>query len=291
MPLSDNFFIYTDDPAKVLYRKEDGTFNWVRFAKKGEAEGFSDSEKGYIQQVRDLYNDGEPDKETTLQLVLEYMPKAEKYITGETETGSTQGRLDDSDSDSSKEEKQDSSVEERKIASKPSSRPQLMAKLNGIPPELADMFFAIIDGGLYIKAPGLMYMGGKIGYARIITTVEFDAKTGGYKATAKIYPKMPDKVMESLSRMDKEMQRYILDTYYGATEGHGTANKANTKPKQQNNLQEMAETRAVVRALRLYTGYGGTSLEELPDGEPMDEDMADAAGENYAEHYENMKRD
>ena len=30
-------------------------------------------------------------------------------------------------------------------------------------------------------------------------------------------------------------------------------------------LKEMAETRSVNRALRLYTGFGGTSYEEMPE--------------------------
>ena len=32
-------------------------------------------------------------------------------------------------------------------------------------------------------------------------------------------------------------------------------------------MEKLAQTRAVDRALRLYTGYGGTSYEELPDAE------------------------
>jgi len=160
-------------------------------------------------------------------------------------------------------------VPSSRSSSRPSSRPQLMARLNGIPEELADAFFAIIDGNLYIKHPGLLYIAGKIGYARIKVESEPDPEHQGYKARAYIYPKIPLEVIVSLSKMDLQLANRILDDYYGPTPGAGLANPTNCKSKQLPYLLEMSETRAVVRALRLYTGYGGTAWEELPEGEPM----------------------
>ena len=150
---------------------------------------------------------------------------------------------------------------------KPSSRPQLMAKLNGIPEELADMYFAIIDNALYIKNPGLLYMASKKGYAKIETTSEPDGK-GGFTAISKIYPKIPIDFIKAITPLSPEIQTRLLDEQYGPTIEKGAANKENVKNSRMYPfLEELARTRAVDRALRLYTGYGGTSYEELPDAE------------------------
>lgn len=150
---------------------------------------------------------------------------------------------------------------------KASSRPQLLAKMNNIPPELADMFFMLLGESLYIKQPGLLYMASKKGYARI-NVVSADDGKGGYTAEAKIYPLIPIDVIKSLGNLTPEMQNRIIDDYYGPTIGHGKANKENVKMAQMYPyFKELAETRAVNRALRLYTGYGGTSYEEMPEAE------------------------
>lgn len=140
-----------------------------------------------------------------------------------------------------------------------------MAQFYGIPPELANMFFITLDGGLYIKQPGLLYLAGKKTYARILTSSKYNSETNEWEAETKIYPLISQSVLQSLSVMDKEMQRYIIDTYYGPTIGQGRASKENVKMSTMHVfLKEMAETRSANRALRLYTGYGGTSYEEMP---------------------------
>ena len=150
---------------------------------------------------------------------------------------------------------------------KPSSRPQLMAKLNGIPEELADMYFAIIDGALYIKNPGLLYMASKKGYAKIEVTSEPDGK-GGFTAISKIYPKIPIDFIKAITPLSPEIQLRLLDDQYGPTVEKGSANKENVKNSRMYSFfEELARTRANDRALRLYTGYGGTSYEELPDAQ------------------------
>ena len=150
---------------------------------------------------------------------------------------------------------------------KPSSRPQLMAKLNGIPQELADMYFAIIDGALYIKNPGLLYMASKKGYAKIESTSQSDGK-GGYVALAKVYPKIPIDFIKAIASLSPDLQVRLLDEQYGPTVEKGSANKDNVKNTRMHPFfEELARTRAVDRALRLYTGYGGTSYEELPDAD------------------------
>jgi len=148
---------------------------------------------------------------------------------------------------------------------KPSSRPALMARMNGIPPELADMFFSLIDGSLYIKLPGLLYMAAKKGYSRIAVD-EPVLKDGTWYTKAYVYPIIPKDVLITLGSMDKELASIILREYYGPSIGYGRANKDNVKTtKILPFLPELATARALARALRPYTGYGGTSEEELPD--------------------------
>ena len=151
--------------------------------------------------------------------------------------------------------------EVKKQASRPSNRPELMARLNGIPEEIADAFFAIIDGNLYIKAPGLLYIASKKTYARILTDPpEFNEKTQSWEAVTRVWPRIPVEVIQALSGLDKSLQTQILDDYYGPTIGRGRTGKDNLKPKQIPYAPEKAETRSVVRALRPYTGNGGTSI-------------------------------
>ena len=158
-------------------------------------------------------------------------------------------------------------VENPMKVEKPSSRPQLMAKFNGIPEELADMYFAIIDGALYIKNPGLLYMASKKGYAKIETISESDEK-GGFVAVAKIYPHIPIEFIKAITPLSPEIQTRLLNEQYGPTTEKGSANKENVKNSRMFPFfEELARTRAVDRALRLYTGYGGTAYEELPNSE------------------------
>ena len=153
------------------------------------------------------------------------------------------------------------------VVSKASDRVSLMASLNGIPAPLANLFFMLIDDQLYIKSPGLLYMAKKQGYARIDVSSSEDGK-GGYAANALVYPIIPVEVLKTFAALPHDVIEDILGTQYGPTIGHGSANKENTKnPRMLPYLKELAETRATNRALRLYTGYGGTSYEEMPDSQ------------------------
>ncbi len=153
------------------------------------------------------------------------------------------------------------------VVEKASTKTELMASLHGIPPELADMFFTIINGALYIKVAGLNYMAGKIGYARIVTTPEYNEERKEWTATAYIYPRIPIDVLKALNGLSPDIQQQVLESY-GPTIAHGRASRENvTNPKMLPFLKEMSETRALGRALRYFTAYGGTSYEELPDAE------------------------
>lgn len=300
--LSDNFFIYTDDPIKVMYRKADKSFNWIRFCSNDEAVNFHELEKDLIKETRDLYNAGTPDYQTMVDLIAQSFPKVNQYAKedgdqegeGAINQETLGGQKDNQEGKDGHENRALATTDRKKSTTiKPSDRPVLMAKLNGIPEELANSFFAIIDNNLYIKAPGLLFMAGKIGYSRIKVESYQDDVGKGWRATAYVYPRIPKEVMVSFNGMDKEIVKRVLDDYYGATIGYGSANDKNLKDKQKPFAREMAETRAVVRALRLYTGYGGTAFEELPQGEPTLTEQKDLEGESqyYGEHYQDIKRD
>ena len=171
--------------------------------------------------------------------------------------------------DSSPPEKIPEKEKEKKemVVSKASDRVSLMASLHGIPAPLANLFFMLIDDQLYVKSPGLLYMAKKQGYARISISSEEDGK-GGFIASALVYPVIPVEVLKTFAALPHDVLEDIIDTHYGPTIGHGAANKENVKnTRMYPYLKELAETRAINRALRLYTGYGGTSYEEMPDSQ------------------------
>ena len=143
-----------------------------------------------------------------------------------------------------------------------------LAKTAGIPPEMANLFFMKLNGNAYIKVAGLQYMAGKIGYRRIEIIDNFDEKSGTWTAEAKIYPKIDAKMLEMLSKLTPEVQKMAYEDLSKPTNGIGTANKENVQNRNMHQfLREMAQTRALGRALRSYTGYGSTTYEELPNAE------------------------
>ena len=159
------------------------------------------------------------------------------------------------------------------IVSKPKTemvigKAERMAQMYGIPTELANMFFMTIDGALYVKSPGLLYMSGKKGYSRILTTSKYNEQNNEWEATTYVFPHIPKEIILSLPGLDKDLQRQVLENYFGPTKGEGRAGKHNVRMSTMHTfLKEMAETRSVNRALRLYTGYGGTSYEEMPQAQ------------------------
>ena len=143
-----------------------------------------------------------------------------------------------------------------------------LAKTAGIPEEMANLFFMKLNGNAYIKVAGLQYMAGKIGYRRIEITDNFDEKSGTWTAEAKIYPKIDNKTLDALAKLSPDVQKMAYEDLSKPTNGIGTANKENVQNRNMHQfLREMAQTRALGRALRSYTGYGSTTYEELPDAE------------------------
>jgi hypothetical protein len=124
------------------------------------------------------------------------------------------------------------------------------------------MLFMNMGGNLYIKVAGLLYIAGKIGYQRI----EIRKIEGKNAYEALIYPKVSLKQLEALSHLSPEVQRLAYEDLTKPTNGYGSASEENVKMMDMwKFLPEMAQTRALGRALRNYTGYGGTTYEELPD--------------------------
>ncbi|MGC9138757.1 MAG: hypothetical protein ACP5G5_07150 [Thermoplasmata archaeon] len=143
-----------------------------------------------------------------------------------------------------------------------------IAKQYNIPDDIANLYFMLIDGQLYIKHPGLLYIASRIGYQRIEVSSQYNNETKTWEATAKVYPKIPINLLNILKDIPEPERMVILQYYLQPTIANATANLENVKnTRMYPFLKEMAETRAINRALRLYTGYGGTSFEELPDSE------------------------
>jgi hypothetical protein len=143
-----------------------------------------------------------------------------------------------------------------------------LARTAGIPEEMANLFFMKLNGNAYIKVAGLQYMAGKIGYRRIEITDHYDEKTGTWTAEAKIYPKIDAKMLDVISRLAPDVQKEAYEDLAKPTNGVGTANGDNVQNSNMHKfLREMAQTRALGRALRSYTGYGSTTYEELPQAE------------------------
>lgn len=144
---------------------------------------------------------------------------------------------------------------------------EALAVQYGIPPELANMFFMQFDSELYIKNPGLLYLANKKGYSRIEVSDSYNEKDQEWIADCKIFPRLTKEILEGIGALSKELQKQALDFATAPTNGTGRASKANVKMSTMHTfLREMAQTRAMNRCLRAYTGYGTTSSEELPEG-------------------------
>jgi len=143
-----------------------------------------------------------------------------------------------------------------------------IAKIAGLPPEMANLFFMKLNDNAYIKVAGLQFMAGKIGYQRIEITDRYDESTKTWVAEAKVFPKISADKLATISKLSPEVQKTAYEDMSKPTNGVGTANSENVQNRNMHKfLREMAQTRALGRALRSYTGYGGTSYEELPDAE------------------------
>jgi len=142
-----------------------------------------------------------------------------------------------------------------------------IAQSYGIPVELANLFFMKFDNQLYIKNPGLLYLASKKGYGHMTVTDKFNEETKEWEAEYKIYPVLTKEIIEAISKLTPSIQEKALITATEPTNGIGRAGSTTIKMKTMLVFaRELAQTRAQNRAMRAYTGYGGTSAEELQEG-------------------------
>lgn len=139
-----------------------------------------------------------------------------------------------------------------------------LAKQYGIAEELVNLFFMKFDDRLYIKNPGLLYLANKKGYGHIETSDKYDEKKKEWEAETKVYPVLTREIVEAISKLDKDVQLKALEMATMPTNGIGRAGEGTIKMSTMKvYARELAQTRSQNRALRVYTGYGGTSAEEL----------------------------
>jgi len=134
----------------------------------------------------------------------------------------------------------------------------------GIPVELANLFFMKFDNQLYIKNPGLLWIASKKGYGHMEVTDKFNEETKEWEAEYKIYPVLTKEIIEAIAKLDPGIQEKAMIEATRPCNGTGRAGDKNIKMKPMLAFaRELAQTRAQNRALRAFTGYGGTSAEEL----------------------------
>lgn len=143
-----------------------------------------------------------------------------------------------------------------------------------LPKAAARMFFMVVDNTLYVKIAGLLALAvAKRPYQAIQIPVDSIKKNeqGEWSATCYVYPKITARELHEINTCaDPVMRKQMWDYMTMPTAGYGRAGRDNVKlPEVRDKfLPEMAQTRAVARALRLYTGFGFTAAEEMQEGIP-----------------------
>jgi hypothetical protein len=157
-------------------------------------------------------------------------------------------------------------AEEAKLAKATSWTVTDLAKQFDIPPG----FIIMMNDKPYVTKEGLLYKAKKIGFRSIEARIEEDGK-GGYEARAEIHRILTEPEIELLRslRGDRESFKDVWDQLSKPTVAHGSAtpDNVNLPALRKGYMKELAETRAINRALRLYTGCGMVSVEELPETE------------------------
>lgn len=143
-----------------------------------------------------------------------------------------------------------------------------IARAYGVPDSVANLFFVEITGSLYVKAPGLLWLAGKKGDFSTEMTETYDPSKGEWTCVVKVMPRVTIPAMRELEKFTPEIQKTLLWSMTQPVVGVGRAGPTNVEHEHSRKfLREIAQTRAMNRALRIYTQYGGTSYEELPTGD------------------------
>ena len=128
----------------------------------------------------------------------------------------------------------------------------------------------LLGGKPYISQGGLLEIGHKKGI-RALTIEKVEDIGGGKLAVAHLYPPYTDdemRILEMTANLAPEVQKDALQNLFKPFVGIATATSKNIQmAPMREYLTEMACTRAVNRALRLYTAFGFVSAEELSDYE------------------------
>jgi hypothetical protein len=151
------------------------------------------------------------------------------------------------------------------------------AKLYNVPPNFV-LLFKDSEGNVrpYVTKEGLLAILKKHGFRAAQTRSEPDPdKRGGFVAVAEIYPDLRPEdraLLERISDMkDRETFLEAFRAFTRPTIAHATANDDNLlSPRQGKRMRELAETRALLRAIRVYTGTGAAlppnvDEDEVPD--------------------------
>lgn len=145
----------------------------------------------------------------------------------------------------------------------------------GVPKELV----VSLNGKLFVTQAGLLLKCERKGgyrsmHAEIVGEVKEGDKVIGYEAVGYIYPNLSAadlKMLELLPQYPEKLQARLMDEIGRPYTATATATKANVKMSAMHHyLKELACTRALNRALRLYTSCGFTSTEEMDDHEEVD---------------------
>jgi hypothetical protein len=132
-------------------------------------------------------------------------------------------------------------------------------------------FVLEMNGKPYVTKEGLLLQARRIGYASIeaeIRPIDGDPEKG-WEAEGKVFRLLTREEMDLLGKAfasDKDAGLQAYRDLRRPTTAHATATKQNVQMSTlHNRLRELAETRAINRALRLYTGCGLATVEELPE--------------------------
>jgi len=268
-------FVYSDKEFKTTdnsyYGK--GNFYPANFVKNDVLSGNFNLDKDEIdlvQLTRDLMSElrGKPNESD--RIMKEYMDSMNKILARISARKDQKASID---------EQPPATIEAREKRVSVVS-PEEVGKFFGVPPTIAPMLFTVFrdnETGIerpYINLVGMLYLDAKKGYQKIDVETE-QIGPDDWEAKAYIYPKVSVQMIEAFIKLSPEYQKKLFPVLFGPTTETGRANKMNVRnTKMYPFLKEMAKARAVNRASRLYCGYGGTTYEELPEGEVNPADVA-----------------
>ncbi len=122
----------------------------------------------------------------------------------------------------------------------------------------------------YVTKEGLYFKLSRKGFRAVQTRlIQEDVEKGLYEFEAAIYPKLSradyDLLAQAKDMGDRTLFREVFEELTRPTIQRGSASPVTLKEKQRKWAREIAETRATLRAVRVFTGCGLYLKEELGD--------------------------